>query len=159
MKVVSIGNGLVLKETGRMVDRVRNTIQVQLAIEPIYGQPYTADVAAKELRDDIFVSQVSNPLRWNQMKDTSQQEMVEFIHDFLSGYYMVWRAYKVWQENPEYDEEPNPIPNGDPIRTLMPFPQQDAIDALLAENIVDRSFRLFSLLDSRGVTAVELVEV
>ncbi len=44
MKVVSIGRNLILKEVGRQVDRLKNTIQVQLAIEPCY-------ITAVELRE------------------------------------------------------------------------------------------------------------
>ena len=153
MKFVNLGNGLVLIEVGRMLD------QVQLAIEPLYGTTYSAETAAKTLTDAIFVSRDTNALRWEQMKDTSQQGMVEFIHCFLSGYYQVWLAYEAWQKNPEYEESANPTLNGDPLRTLMPFPQQVEFDAFMAENIIDRSFRLFRVLKERGVNAVELMEV
>ena len=121
-QIISLGKNLVLREVYRTVDRVRDIMSVTLSIEPLYGVTYTPDLAAKIQQQVIVVQKSITSLRWSQMKNATQQEMVQLVHGYLSGYYQVYLAFISWKASPRYDEVENNIPNGDPLKIMVPFP-------------------------------------
>jgi len=157
MKRIKLNDNWVLREASRAVDRVRNEFSASLAIEPVFGVEYSAAVAAAQTKGSFQVSEAVNSRLWDMCKDSTQQEFVVLMYNFLAYYYPTVLEYYAWQEANAYEKVENPIPNGDPITRLVPFAKQAIIDELKAEGILGTSdFMLLKELSDRGIIKVTL---
>lgn len=155
-KVLDIGGGLILRESLRSVDRVRNVLQVLFSVEPLFGEVYSSSLANKISTCVLIVSASRNSAAWTALKDTSQQGFVKAMSDLFTKYLQAWVDFKAWDADPQYIETEPSVPLGAPERSRVPFDRQAVIDELHAGDTNGSLAQLLDLLLSLGVTSVTL---
>lgn len=146
MKRIILDDNLILREYNRSIDRSNNSGYIRLKIEPKLGSVLSENLFKKSVLIDFFFDEKTNKDQWASIKNSTQQELVDYLGNLVVFNFNLVRDYIEWEKViiyedimvPAYSQEENPqappphlIKRGSKRKE---FKHQEKIDDMLEKN-------------------------
>lgn len=101
MKAVMVTDSFIIRETGRMVNRDADQMQIALSLEIQFGEIVSEELKRKEAEATWFFTKKESPDLWDRLKDASNDKVMSELKSAVDQYMDLVEKSKEYEKNPE----------------------------------------------------------